>query len=393
MKRVSSILAIILSLVVAVESRGQRQADNDDIITVDVRKSSYPKRELILQDFMDVEYIPLETNDEFVNQGFVLDIGKKFILVRNFIQDGNIFVYNRAGKAVRRINHKGPTSKEYTNMLWVILDEDNDEIFVSDLYTGRILVYNLHGKFKRSFNQNPNSREFYKYFNYICNYDKEHLICNDQNSNEIAFFIISKQDGSITKEIKIPFKKKELLRQTIREGSTGRSVSPASCRTMTSDNDNWMLTEFSSDTIYTFLKDYSLCPFIVRTPPVQSMDPKVFLNLNLVTNRYYFMETIKNVYDFNTNTGFPSTSFMYDRQEKNFFEYTVYNDDYSTTKREVSMKYLKQGYYENQLWRSIDAFRLVEDYEKGILKGKLKEIASKLDEEDNPVIMLVKQKK
>jgi len=33
-------------------------------------------------------------------------------------------------------------------------------------------------------------------------------------------------------------------------------------------------------------------------------------------------------------------------------------------------------------------------YKKGQLKGgKLKEIASKLDEEDNPVIMLVKQKR
>lgn len=33
----------------------------DDLITVDVTKNSFPKKELILQDFMDVEYIPLET--------------------------------------------------------------------------------------------------------------------------------------------------------------------------------------------------------------------------------------------------------------------------------------------------------------------------------------------
>lgn len=43
---------------------------------------------------------------------------------------------------------------------------------------------------------------------------------------------------------------------------------------------------------------------------------------------------------------------------------------------------------------SLNASRLVEIYKKGQLKdGKLKEIASELDEEDNPVIMLVKQKK
>ena len=55
---------------------------------------SYPKKELILQDFMDVEYIALETNKEFLNQGFVQDIGKKTILVRNRIADGDIFVYD-----------------------------------------------------------------------------------------------------------------------------------------------------------------------------------------------------------------------------------------------------------------------------------------------------------
>lgn len=43
---------------------------------------------------------------------------------------------------------------------------------------------------------------------------------------------------------------------------------------------------------------------------------------------------------------------------------------------------------------SLSASRLVEIYKKEQLKdGKLKEIASKLNEEDNPVIMLVKQKK
>lgn len=39
---------------------------------------------------MDVEYIPLETNDDFVNQGFVQAIGKEFILVKNYRDDGDI---------------------------------------------------------------------------------------------------------------------------------------------------------------------------------------------------------------------------------------------------------------------------------------------------------------
>ncbi|WP_302430433.1 6-bladed beta-propeller, partial [Phocaeicola coprophilus] len=45
------------------------QADKDSkYITVNVNEN-YPEKELVLQDFMDVEYIPLETTDEFITQG------------------------------------------------------------------------------------------------------------------------------------------------------------------------------------------------------------------------------------------------------------------------------------------------------------------------------------
>ena len=43
-------------------------------------------------------------------------------------------------------------------------------------------------------------------------------------------------------------------------------------------------------------------------------------------------------------------------------------------------------------WQSIEASQLIEDYEKGKLKRRLKELPQ-LDEESNPVIMLIKHKK
>mgnify|MGYP000041869284 FL=1 len=90
----------------------------DDLITVDVTKNSFPKKELILQDFMDVEYIPLETNDNFINQGFVQAVGKELILVTNYRDDGDIFVYGRSGKAVRKINRKGQGGEGYHSCLY-----------------------------------------------------------------------------------------------------------------------------------------------------------------------------------------------------------------------------------------------------------------------------------
>jgi hypothetical protein len=82
---------------------------------------------------------------------------------------------------------------------------------------------------------------------------------------------------------------------------------------------------------------------------------------------------------------------MYDRQEKAIFRYTVYNDDYSN-KRQA---FMNRGPVNGEIatLQNLTAYHLVEAYRQGQLKGRLKEIAATLDEEDNPVIMLVKHKK
>ena len=96
-------------------------------------------------------------------------------------------------------------------------------------------------------------------------------------------------------------------------------------------------------------------------------------------------------YDFDSNRGFPRTDLIYDKQEKTIFRSTVYNGDY-TNEKLVNM--FQDGVNaEIAFVQKIEAGNLVEDYEKGMLKGKLKEIASELKGEENPVIMLVKHKK
>ena len=156
---------------------------------------------------------------------------------------------------------------------------------------------------------------------------------------------------------------------------------------------NWILSEISSDTLYTFLPDYNLRPFIVKTPPVHAMNPEIMLQIRLISDRYIFIETIESIYDFNTQSGFPKKFLMYDREGKVFDGYTVYNGDYSTPKEIYMSAFRKLINHEIESWLRIESNELVESYNKGKLKGKLKEIAATLDEESNPVIMLIKHKK
>jgi len=377
--------------------RGNKEhaSESEGFIMVDVTKK-YPTKELILQDFMDVDYIVLDTNDDFFNQGVVLAIGKDEILVKNQINDGDLFIYDRNGKGLRKINRKGQGGEEYTSLSFILLDAENNEMFVNSY--NRILVYDLFGKFKRSF---PNQR-----FGSIRNFDKDNLICSngafddEKIPGDSPFVIISKQDGIITKEISIISQIEIPKTTTINHNGfvmVGYSSIFPSVSVIPFHN-SWFLTAYSSDTVFQYLPDYSMIPFMVRTPTIESKSPESFLTPVLLTDPYYFLQTVKIEPEAKGSTPqdaflfYQRTNLLYDRQEMKIFEYTVFNDDY-TSKVTVEMTQTN-GNDEVAFWQKIESHQLIEAYEKGELKdGKLKEIAAKLDAEDNPVIMLIKHKR
>ena len=69
---------ISVVLLFALAGCGKDKQSTDELVTINVNKD-YPEKELILQDIMDVEYIALETTDQFLTQGLVRDVGKEFL--------------------------------------------------------------------------------------------------------------------------------------------------------------------------------------------------------------------------------------------------------------------------------------------------------------------------
>jgi hypothetical protein len=393
MERKNVILAIFLLVMTGCGGNKQSGNENDGFITIDV-KNNYPKRELILQDFMDVEYTVLETNDEFLNQGVVIAIGKQILAVKNNVRDGDIFIYDRNGKALRKINRMGQGGEEYSNINSLTLDEDNEEMFVND--TKKIVVYDLHGKYKRSFSSS---------FGKLYNFDSESFICHDtsfdiEETDKSPFVIISKQDGSIIKEIQPVCQQKRPRTVTIRRNDMTVQAYSSNFpfTSIILRHGSWVLTVYSNDTVFNYLPDHSITPLMVRTPSIQSNNPEAFLSLGILTERYWFLQTEKTEPETIGTTPedvrvfWPTTYLMFDKQEKTFYECTVINDDFPS---QINIYMVQNSAANDEIafQRKIEAYQLVEAYEKGELKGKLKEIAAKLDAEDNPVIMVAKYKK
>ena len=80
------------------------------LITMDVSKN-YPKKELILQDLFDIEYLPLETTDKFVTSGRIPYIADDLMFFVEY-RAGNIHIVDRKGKYINTINRQGQSGEE-----------------------------------------------------------------------------------------------------------------------------------------------------------------------------------------------------------------------------------------------------------------------------------------
>ena len=347
---------------------------------------SIPKEEQTLQDLFEVKYVALETTDSFLTRGFIEAVSPHLLITYDY-GEGCLSLFDRAtGKGIRQIKRQGQGPEEYTSPSHVIIDEKREELFVSDYSLRKILVYDLKGNFKRSFKTVDEN-----YYTELLDYDDGHLLAykspagpHDESS---CHLLISKQDGSLTKEIRFPIDQVETPIFT-----HGKLTSTPFFYLTAPYGERWALTVTSSDTIYSFDADGNASPLIVRSPSIHGMDPQVFLYPTILTDRYYFLRAQKKEFDLETMKGFPTQMLLYDTQEKKLVEYTLINADMEDGPS-INFYSIRPLGCDALGALTLQAPDLVEAREAGKLKGKLQSITERLDEESNPVIVLLEEKR
>lgn len=387
--KLKSCLMLALSMAWAVA--GCRQAGAPEALPVIDMGKEYPEKELVAQDLFDVEYVPLETSDEFVTQGAVLDVSEHFVALKNWGNDGNIYLFDRlSGRGMRCINHRGQGATEYVYLSGVALDEAGGELFVLDASANKIVVYDWEGHFRRSLSLDEGFA-----CRTVMNYDKEHLIVYDASAQQregqppskpYYHAIISKQDGRVKRGLPIHFEK--AVGPYVREGDVTVVAFPPAA--IVPNRGDWLLVEISSDTVYNYVpSEDRMVPFLVALP---SVDPERLFGMGTVTDRYCFMQGMRKEYDLATGRGFGCDDWVYDRLGKAVYIPVVKNADFKDG-RQVDVA----GSAVNRLgvaaMQVLSADGLVAAYEDGKLNdGPLKDIASRLNAEDNPVLMWMKYK-
>jgi len=366
------------------------QLVKNEILVVDVKKDYSQTNPIYIQDIAKVEYIPLETKKDYICKGYIAFIDDSLIICINW-QGNDILLFNQEGKALKRINRKGQSGEEYTSLGGLAVDIKNSELYINDMWRKKIFVYDINGNYLRSFSHLGGEQ-----YSNIYNLNERALLCYGGNPNKFyeekyPFKIISKKNGELLKDVEIPFTKRIDLtyREKMENGRVmffvGYTAEPA----IEIAKNDMILKEVSSDTIYRLSsEDFSITPYMIQTPSIQSMDEnEQYLVFVMNTFDYQFMYTQKR--EFNkkammSGIGFPTTCLIYDKKKKGIFKLNIYNKDV----KDESIEFSNQG-KNNQVIYRYQAYELKKFLKKGELSGKLKEIAEKMDEEDNPVLMVI----
>ena len=371
------LLYYTLLFVILASCKDQKGQQDIGIWLFDVTKE-YPTKEIYIQDIADVDYIPLETNDSILWRGReVLYLDDDYIVGAN--RNNGVYFHDGKGKALNMFNKMGQGPKEYLDMYKVQYDKKSDEIYINDMF--KYYVYDKEGNFKRSFQGIED--KLYSRIEQFFILNEDELIQYNYNNH---YTRVSRLTGEHLGDIKLGvadstttlhFRKNNMIFNTI--------VSH-----FTKDKEGYIITSFSSDTTYLLTSNLQLKPIGVRIPPVSSQDVPVFLLPVKNTPRYYFMSTIKK------EDSFPVKAYMMDKKTNQIYYLKDYfkNKDYIGLKVHLDMfgPSVLADLPNNVCVQSLNITKLCEAYEEGKLSGKLKDIAAKLNEDDNPVLMIIKFK-
>ena len=221
------------------------------------------------------------------------------------------------------------------------------------------------------------------------NYDSDHLIVydatqmykHDQLRDKNYYLIISKVDGSVTDEVPSP---DETIQSTYVR--IGEVTAAYTIEAFVPYQDDFLISEASTDTIYRYTRQHELIPFLAMKP---TDNPKLVLEMGVSTQRYQFMTIFRNEL-LMPEMKIPSKGLVYDKAERQLYNMSVYNDDFKEPKSVGLNETMgnSKSYY-----ATINADKIVEAYEEGKLQGPLLDIAANIDEEDNPVLMFMKEKR
>ncbi len=372
---------------------------NNNLGVIDL-SGNYPTRKVDLKEIADLEYVPLETTDSCL---LTRMCGNYFIsddyIITSDGYTGDVFIFNRLGQFLRKFNKKGNGPEEYTSLSFAAVDFETDEFLIHDWPRKRVAIYSFEGVYKRSFPWMISN--LYPWYNlnkdYLIGYHDTYSDESKQCTDSHPFYIMSKEDGKLTPlDLTIPngiSGTLAIIKEKLGPGETYVSTPYLPIYPLQMNADEALIADFALDTIYSF-KDGRLSPLAVKTASARSTNPPTVIAPELYTDSFLFFRVVSVYYDkFNSFKPYnESVQLIWNRKTNQVEDWDIYNSDFDVPITKYPLTQFDNFSNRNMGVVFYRSDILIELYNEGKLKGKLKEIASKLDEEDNYVLLIAKYK-
>ena len=376
----------------------QPKAPTDSTLPILDLSKDYPEKKVDIHELGEVEYIPLETTDESVmTVGLLHFISDEYIIVQDL---GVIQIFDRKGKHITRFDHTGPGPKEYHYIHGCKADFKTKELYIYD--PKKIQVYSFSGEWIRTVGNIPEGIRPEFTYDYNEKYLITHNVFHDYWNFEklpadlTPYYLIDKQTGEF---IPLPLTVKNRISRIVHKEIKDISENVAQpivekilINPMLANGSDILIADFGLDTLYSYKND-RLTPIAVQYPSAHSTNPPVVIAPFFYTDQFLIFKPVEIRYDpkYALQPLDDAPLMMWNRKTNEIYRIQLYDSNRPNRKLKNTMEGM-QLENPNQIFIAHYADKLCTDNEEGKLKGKLKEVASKLTEEDCHVVAICKLK-
>ena len=385
---------ILMLALSACTSQPKTPADST-LPVLDLSKE-YPEVKVDIHELGKVEYIPLETTDESVmTVGLLHFISNEYIIIQDL---GVIQIFDRKGKHITRFDHTGPGPKEYHYIHGCKADFKAKELYIYD--PKKIQVYSFSGEWIRTVGNIPEGIRPEFTYDYNEKYLITHNVFHDYwNFEKLPvdlkpYYLIDKQTGEF---IPLPLTVKNRISRIVHKEIKDISENVAQpivekilINPMLANGSDILIADFGLDTLYSYKND-RLTPIAVQYPSAHSTNPPVVIAPFFYTDQFLIFKPVEIRYDskYALQPLDDAPLMMWNRKTNEIYRIQLYDSNRPNRKFKNTMEGM-QLENPNQIFIAHYADKLCTDNEAGKLKGKLKEVASKLTEEDCHVVAICK---
>ncbi len=358
-----------------------------EVMTIDL-SAKCPEKDVYLQDFADIRYVPLETDSRCVmNYPGGISIRDGYIIVKDGM-GRQVLVYDSDGRYISKVSSHGAGPHEYQILANSPVDFDNMLIYVEDV--SGFKVYDFDGYWVR-FIPKPD----YATASQLYLYDSDRLLAHYEASKSYIadslkgnYYFIDLKTGARTLagiQIDDPASNSRVRIEGAHAIASSIPVAP-----MLKTGGRVVVSDYVTPEVYEGSPS-GLDVIMDRHGNGKGVNDGRFLSsVAYLTDRYVVIRAIRTVGEEEVGKDDISEirSLIYDRKEGKMFEGGILNRDMDVTASNLLAEGWGHDLPENTFIDIISVEGLQRLNDKGRLHGKLKEIADTISDDANPVLMI-----